>query len=206
VTETCEVQHGFVQGGFPSLSVGKGGVVSLRHVNGALFLCTLAECGRLGGTFSFEKRTSPRPPEEKPGAFRFRPGPPTTKGDGPAGPSSFGNPTPGLRTRAALSVSGERGKRSSGKSCHAPERTHSFQTHWIIDAHPKVAFLLTVTAQPLAALPPYGCGVLLAGNGRFLFAKTKRKWGFITIPHAMGVQPVLLPRNPPLWGHQKEPP
>ena len=29
-------------------------------------------------------------------------------------------------------------------------------------------------AQPLAALPPYGCGIPLAGTARFSFGKTKR--------------------------------
>ena len=32
-------------------------------------------------------------------------------------------------------------------------------------------------AQPLAALPPYGCGIPLAGTARFSFGKTKREMG-----------------------------
>ena len=42
----------------------------------------------------------------------------------------------------------------------------------------KRSFLLDrVIAQPLAALPPYGCGIPLAGTARFLFHKMEKKMG-----------------------------
>ena len=48
-----------------------------------------------------------------------------------------------------------------------PSRRCTDDSYWVsIKTHKPIASVAALTAQPLAALPPYGCGVPLAGSER----------------------------------------
>ena len=76
------------------------------------------------------------------------------------------NTRPGASRQKAGSLCRHRlGRPPSARRATAPERGKAFFS------------LDRAIAQPLAALPPYGCGIPLAGTARFLFHKTEKKMG-----------------------------
>ena len=148
--------------------------------------------GEARGIFSFEKRMSPRPPKEKRGGISISPRTPLKRHKGAKLRFlPFGNPSEDEGER-------QRGEEQRVSSLHPNER----RAHRCGDAvirgtsvgaagrglldfagsAYRSLFRMGELAVPRATHPQ--ASFLLTMNGRFLFGKTKRKWGFNLVRHS----------------------
>ena len=148
--------------------------------------------GEARGIFSFEKRMSPQPPKEKRGGISISPRTPLKRHKGAKLRFlPFGNPS-----KDKGSGSGERSRKcpicTTINAAPTDAGTQLFEESasaqlveglWscmaVRDGGPLVLGELAFCrpTHPQASF-------LLTMNGRFLFGKTKRKWGFNPVPHS----------------------